>query len=202
MDHILFDPANIPFTVAIGTVVLLTVIEALLLFAGASVGDVIGGVLPDDLGDVGGLSWLGFGKAPLIVVLACFATLFGIVGLFLQAIAGSVGPGPFPPGIASVVALLLALPLTGRASRAIGRFLPSDETYVGDKGRLVGSIGCIVQGTATPTLPAECRVPDGHGGSLYVQVVPDGGCEAMTEGTKVLIVRREEHHFVAVPFGS
>lgn len=197
MIDTLLSPENLPFTAALGAMAMLAVLEALALLAGASLHGHFDAAIPDD---IGGLSWLGFGKAPFIVVIASLATLFGILGLVIQSLSEAAGAGPLSPGLASFAALVAALPVTNRVSRALARFLPRDETYVGDRAKLIGSIGTIVQGTAMADLPAECRVPDGHGGSLYVQAVPDSDVDPIPEGTRVLIIRREDHHFAVVPF--
>jgi len=200
----LLSPANIPFATAIAVVVAAAVIEVVSVMAGASVGHALDGILPDFHADAPGdaLSVLGLGKAPAFVVLSTLVTAFGSIGYGLQAALAWAGLGPVSPWFASAAALALAVPVTGKVSRGIARLIPSDETYVGSRAKLVGSIGTLTLGAAKAELPAECRVPDGHGGYLYVQAVPVNPGDVIPEGSKVIVVRRDDHVFAVARFAE
>jgi len=204
MIEFLLSPSNIPFAVAIAVVVAAAVIEVVSVLVGASVGHALDGILPDLHADAPGdaLSVLGLGKAPAFVVLSTLVTAFGIIGYGLQGSLAWAGIEPVSPWLASATALFLAVPVTGRVSRGIARIIPSDESYVGSRAKLVGSIGTLTLGDARAELPAECRVPDGHGGSLYVQAVPVNPGDVIPEGSKVIVVRRDEHVFAVARFAE
>jgi len=193
---------NVPFATSLAVVALTLVLEIVLILAGLSASHALDGILPDLDGPDHVLSWLGIGKVPAYVVLVTFATAFGLIGYVGQGLLAWIGIGTLSPLPASLAALVLTLPVTGRVSRFIARVLPSDESYVGDRTKLIGAIGMLSQGNARADLPAECRVPDGHGGYLYVQAVPVHPNDIIAQGTKVIVIKREQDIFHVAPFAD
>lgn len=215
MIDLLLQPHNLPFLVAGGFVLLLAVLEGALLLLGLSSDALLGhghdadahvpdhGVGPDfhphDHAEGGFLSWLGFGRVPLAVLLIALCAGFAGFGLLVQALAGGILGGPLHWAIASVPALAAALPVTRVSTVAIARLVPREQTYVASHDSLLGRVAVVTQGTATAALPAEARVPDGFGGSLYVAVVPEAEGAPIPTGTRVVLLSRTERAFVAAP---
>ncbi len=80
------------------------------------------------------LSLLGAGHAPLGVLLTSASFLFGVAGLAIDALFGSL---PLSIGVALSTAALG----TGAVARAFGRLVPSKETYASRKTDLLGRSG-------------------------------------------------------------
>lgn len=219
MIDLLLQPHNLPFLVAGGFVLLLALLEGALLLLGLSSDALLGhghdgahgldhhagahGIGPDlhphDHAEGGFLSWLGFGRVPLAVLLIALCAGFAGFGLLVQGLARGILGGPLHWALASVPALAAALPVTRISTVAIARLVPREQTYVASHDSLLGRVAVVVQGTATAALPAEARVPDGFGGSLYVAVVPEAEGAPIPVGSRVVLLSRTERAFVAVP---
>jgi len=193
-------PQNFPFTVAIAAIVIALLIELIMAVIGVGLGDLFDSMMPES--DVcSPLSFLGFGKVPVFVILVSFALAFGLGGWTLQWVLINLGLPLLPAWIAGLAALVPAFPVTSTLSRIVAFIIPKDETFVGSKEDVVGKIGVITQGTARGDLPAQCRVSDGHGGSFYLQAVPNTGVDPIPEGTSVIVISRtDDHTYAVVPF--
>ena len=78
-----------------------------------------------------------------------------------------------------------------RASAAvIYRFIPADESSAEPLENLVGKIGIIINGTARVDFPAQARVKNDHGQTLYVHVEPDKDDQQFAAGDSVLLVKQ------------
>lgn len=207
MIDFLLAEGNTPFLAAAMFVALLALLEAVLVALGLSSDAVLGHGDAADAGEVGAagiadaggdasgflggaLSWLGFGRVPLAVLLICLATAFSGAGFVLQAVADALVGHHLPWQAAAAIAILPALPLTRMTTTAVARLVPREETYAVTLSSLVGRIGLVTQGEATTELAAEARVPDGHGGSLHVRVFPEPGALPIPQGARVVLVRR------------
>lgn len=160
----LFNPANLPYWIFLGMGVLLFL---LVIVSGggdddveldadaeididADIGD--GGLHLDTDSDSEGefsalqiLGWLGFGKAPLLLLLATDFSLLGLIGWILNVTwAGIWGSFPqgFWAGVVVVVALVISLFFGSLIARPLGKIFASfGEDASGD--RLIGCIGTV-----------------------------------------------------------
>jgi hypothetical protein len=195
-----FLPQNIPFTAALTAILIALFVEFTLTLVGVGIGDLLDGMMPH-FDHATPLSWFGFGKVPAFIILLSFALSFGFSGWAIQGLSIGLGMPLLNPWLASFAAIFPAFPVTARLSRILARVIPKDETFVGTKDDVVGRIGVIMQGTARRDLPAQCKVSDGHGGSFYLQAVPNDGVDPIPEGTSVLVVSRtSDDNFAVVPF--
>jgi hypothetical protein len=106
------------------------------------------------------LSWLGFGRLPLLMLIVVYLALFAMLGLIGQQ-ASHDWLGVLQPGwVAVPAAALAALPLTGVAARGLARVLPRDHTTAVTLDALVGEFACITTGRASEGSPARARVED------------------------------------------
>ncbi|MGA9380242.1 MAG: DUF1449 domain-containing protein, partial [Phormidium sp.] len=91
------------------------------------------------------LGWLGFGKAPLLLLLATDFSLLGLIGWILNVTwAGIWGSFPqgFWAGIVATLALVMSLFLGSLIARPLGKIFASfGEDASGD--RLIGCIGTV-----------------------------------------------------------
>jgi hypothetical protein len=213
LDLITAD-ANLPFVVALGLVLALALLEGVGLLLGAGLSGMLDHLVPDsllpevdldvdapDLGSPGPVSallgWLYVGRVPMLIILILGLTCFGIVGLILQSAAEAVLTRPLPAWLASLPALLLALPLIRISARGMARLMPSDETEAVSPDSFVGRIAVITLGTARPGSSAEARVKDRYGQSHYIRVEPDGDA-ALDQGSEVLLVQQRGNVFLAI----
>lgn len=200
-------PQNLPFSVALGFVVILAVLQVLALLVGGTIGGG-GSHLDADLDldvdthfevDVShwaaALDWLGVGKMPLSILLSLWAAGFGFSGLALQAIIKSRSGDFLPPLLASAVALGLSLPFLKASSTILRPLLPRDETEAVAIETLLGSEGEIVVGCARRGRPTQARVRDKWGTPHYVLVEPENDGDEFPAGSQVLLLKRSDHIF-------
>lgn len=190
-------PQSWPFLFAVVLLLAIAVIEGLALLLGFSVSGWLDDLLPDvSAGDGFGyvfdswLGWLHIGKVPMLVVLAIMLTSFSIAGFLLNSVVHAV-LGVYPPALVSaVLAFLGALPVVRATAATISRLIPRDETSAEPLENLVGRIAVIVNGTARANYPAQARVKNDHGQTLYVHVEPDGEDLQFVVGESVLLVKQ------------
>jgi membrane protein implicated in regulation of membrane protease activity len=188
-------PENLPFSVALLVMLMIGLVEALGLGLSAVHLDLHFDAHADgpDL-----LAWLGIGRVPILMLLVVFLALFGMVGLAVQQGAAALAGQPLAPALASAVAVLGALPLTGIGARGLARIMPQDETTAVSLDSLVGKRGTVTIGTARRGSPAQVRVRDSFGQPHYVMVEPHDEAHPLAEGATVLLARREGHIFIGL----
>lgn len=184
----LFQPALLPFTAALGLLLLLLLLQLIGLD-----GDLPGGG-EDGIGAA--LDWLNAGRLPLLLLAVVLLALFACAGFGIQyAVAAVAGPLPWP--LAAGLATALAIPVTRALSRPLARILPLDETTAVDIDSLLGRRARILAGTARAGHAARAEVIDAHGQRHFVMVEPAGTAE-LTAQTLLLLVSRDGPAFQAV----
>lgn len=193
MAAFLFATENIVFVSAIVLMLLIGAVQAI-------------GIASDfDLyihGDADLPGWLGLGRLPLLMLLAIFLALFGMIGLIGQHLLLDFAGAMLSPLIAAPAAFLASLPLTGFAARWLPPLLPRDQSSAVPLDALTGSFARIVTGVARSGSPARARVEDAYGQAHYVMVEPDNAGQTLEEGETILLVRREDHVFRAISHGD
>jgi membrane protein implicated in regulation of membrane protease activity len=201
---ILAEP-NLPFTVALGVMLLLAVLQII------GVGDMFDGELdtgsdvgPADAAGLGGavMTLLGLGRVPFFVWLMVFLFLFAGIGFGIQGLADSLLGAPFDALLASVLALLATLPVTSAIVRPLARIMPQDETTAVSLQSLVGRRAVIEHGRAARGFPARAKVRDRHGHAHHIMVEPHEDASEILEGDEVLLVRRDGQTFFASPIAE
>lgn len=198
MAAFLFATENIVFVSAIVLMLLIGAVQAIGI-AGDFDLDIHGDA---DLPGWLGLGWLGLGRLPLLMLLAIFLALFGMIGLIGQHLLLDFAGAMLSPLIAAPAAFLASLPLTGFAARSLAPLLPRDQSSAVPLDALTGSFARIVTGVARSGSPARARVEDAYGQAHYVMVEPDNAGQTLEEGETILLVRREEHVFRAISHGD
>lgn len=199
MIDFLVAPALLPFSVALLVMVMIGIVEAVGLGAGAAQIDVAADS-PAEAGDL--LGWLGIGTVPLLVVLVVLLALFGLIGMAGQQVAAALLGDYVSPWIAAPAALAAALPVTGTCVRALAGILPHDETTAVGLDSLVGKRATIVVGSARYGSPARAKVRDAYGQVHYVMVEPLDEALVIGEGETALLVEREGGRFLALSEGG
>jgi hypothetical protein len=189
---------HMPFVGAMALVLLFTLVELAALLMGTSAWGWLNDVVPE--GMPGGLlGWLHLGRTPFLALLVVFLTGFALTGLALNfACHALIGAGA--PFLASVpLAFLAALFLVHLAGGHLVRLVPSEETYAVSHETLVGRIATML-GNGSHDRPAQAKVADGKGHTLYVMVVPGKGIAALGRGAQVLLVQQVAGtRFIGVP---
>ena len=208
--ELLTAPNNLPFTIALGLVAALAILQVVALMLGGPIGigdgdfdadldldlDADGDLdLDTDGGLAGALDWLGVGKLPLSILLTLWAAGFGLSGLAIQELALSATGARLPMLLPSLVALGLSFPLLKISGLILRPIIPRDETEAVSTQSLLGSEGEIVVGVARRGRPAQARVKDKWGNAHYVQVEPDSDVDEFPAGAKVLLLKRNDNIF-------
>ncbi len=207
----LLASANFPFTLALTVMLLLAVIEGVGLVIGLGLSHVFDSLFPDwDLHihhdvDVEAhgpfshfLTWLRIRQVPLLVVLIVFLTYFGLVGLLIQGLLQSMIGITLHAALASLVVLILILPLIRVSIAGIAYLLPKDETSVVKRESFVGKVAEITLGTAKKGSPAQAKLKDKYAKTHYVMVEPDKEGDEIKQGDKVLLVKSEGAVFLGI----
>lgn len=189
--ELLLAPESWPFTVALMLLVAIAVVEGLALLLGASLSGWLDhfAPTPEDVVD-SWLGWLHLGKVPLLVVLVILLTAFALFGYTLNVLAHALLGGYLPAPFSGTLAFLGALPVVRAASGFIARLVPRDETSAVTLDSLVGRVAVVTGGTAHANYPAEARVRNEYGQTLYVRVEPDAADQEFGPGTSVLLVKQ------------
>lgn len=189
-----FAPQTWPFAVATLLVLLITAVEGIALLIGTNVSSWLDQLLPDPASAVHGafdkgLGWLHVGRVPAIVLLVTFLAAFALTGFALNMVVHRMF-GIWVPTLAAVpVAFITALPLVRILGAGLANVLPHDETFAVTLDSLVGRVAVVLGGTARPGYPAQAKVTNQYGQTLYVMVEPDGA-GTFESGASVLLVRQ------------
>ncbi|WP_174803124.1 OB-fold-containig protein [Martelella limonii] len=190
---------SLPFAVAAIMLFALVGIELVCLMIGFSVGETVDNLLPDDHGDISGLmSWLNVGRVPVLILIMLMLGLFSMAGFVIQIGAGALW-SPLPSIVASLAALVLALPAVRVSSRWVARIVPKDETYAVDLADLIGRIGEVTVGPLDQGLPGRVKLQDQHGNWHVLRARAAGDQVPIMVGAPVLVVDLASGVFLAIP---
>lgn len=199
MVRFLLLPDNLPFAVALGLMLALTLLEvaATLLGLGFSsfhhdAPDLDHGI-DHDLSadhDFDFLHWLGFGKLPVLALLIIFLTLFGSTGLIVQSVAQSATGRVLNGWLAAAIAIALTLPILSRCSNVVHRTLFRDDTTALSEDSFLGHQAIITLGETQRGKPSQAKFIDKFGQTHYVLVEPARDGDSFTTGDEVVLVRR------------
>ena len=199
MLEFLLTDANLPFTLALGLMLGIALLEGLGLLAGFDISRSLDDLLFDAEFETGEseapgglafLAWLHIGIVPMLILLVVFLTAFGCTGLVVQSLALRALGQPLAPAWASGLALLASIPILRVVGSGLKKLL-QDQTRAVSQDAFVGTTGTIVIGTAQSGQPAQARLQDELGQSHYVMVEPTTPAEVFETGTEVLLVERQ-----------
>lgn len=145
------------------------------------------------------LAWLYVGRVPVLMVLVVFLTIFGLAGLIIQSmLRQSIGMA-VPGVIAAPAVFFLTLPMVRWCTGGLARVLPKEETSAVSTATFVGKTAVVVGGNARQGLPAQARLIDRFRTTHYVLVEPEDEKDVLEQGSLVLLVRRINGKFSAIP---
>jgi hypothetical protein len=184
-----------PFTAAAFLMLLIAIVEGIAMVVGANLSETLQHALPDPWDSVNGpfdklLGWLYVGRVPVLILLVLFLAGFALTGFGLNIIVHRLF-GTWVPMIISVpVAFIATLPIVRFLAAGLARVIPMDQTFAVSFDSLVGRVGTIVTGTARVGYPAQAKVPNEHGHTLYVMVEPEAEGMTFQSGERVLLTKQ------------
>jgi hypothetical protein len=211
----LFDLANLPYWILLGMGILLflSVIVSgggnddadLDVDADADMdADADADAESDSVSFMQALSWLGFGKAPLMLLLAIDLSLWGLLGWMLNVFAGGIlGSflGGFVGAIVFAASFILALIIGSQIANPVGKVFESfGEDASSD--RLIGCTGRV----STVRIPA---VSEGTIGQVDVidsarnlvtvnAMLPDWATVTPKRGDRILVIDRSPQGYLVI----
>ncbi len=192
---VLFTVETWPFVVATLVLLLITAAEGLALLVGFSVFHWLDNWLPEvSEGGHGaldkGLGWLQVGRVPALALLVIFLAAFAMTGFALNMVVHRLSGFWVPAWFSIPVAFITGLPIVRILGAGIARLVPADQSYAVTLDSLVGRVATVLGGTARQGNPAEAKVLNQHGQTLYVMVEPDSTEVIFEAGASVLLVRQ------------
>lgn len=207
---------NLPFAVAITLMLLIAVLEGVTTILGMGLSSILESLMPEvdidmDIdADIDGvdvqpaspltrmLGWLRIGQVPVLVLLVIFLTAFGLLGFGIQSVAIRIFGAFLPVTLATIAAIVLAMPVVRLLGGMLARIMPKDETEAVSEKSFIGLVAVITTGRARLGSPAQGRLNDRYGQSHYVMIEPDNAEEEFLQGTEVLLVSQFGATFKAI----
>ena len=192
---VLFAAETWPFVVATVLLLLITAAEGLALLAGVSMFHWLDHWLPGishaQPGALDkGLGWLQVGRVPALVLLVVFLAAFAMTGFAMNMVSHRLFGLWVPAWLSIPIASIAGLPIVRILGAGVAWLVPSDESFAVTLDSLVGRVATVLGGTARTGYPAEAKVLNQHGQTLYVMVEPDTADAIFEAGASVLLVRQ------------
>lgn len=198
MFSVFLSPPYLPFAVAFVVMVGVGLIEAI----GLGVGSIDHGGPNADADGGGLLDWLGIGELPILIWLTSLLACFLVVGIAIQQVATQLSGAPLSPVVATIAALVGALPLNTFTANGLARILPGYESSALSSDDLLRLRGTVLHGAARRGHPANAKVVDGFGQAHYVMIEPHDDSGVIQTGETALLVRREGSLYYAMSDAS
>lgn len=184
-----------PFTVATLLMLFIAIVEGVAMVVGANLSEWLQHALPDPWDSVHGpfdklLGWLHVGRVPVLVLLVLFLAGFALTGFALNIVAHRLLGAWVAPPISVPLACFATLPMVRTLGAGLAHLIPHDQTYAVSFESLIGRVATIVGGTARPGYPAQAKVANEHGQSIYVMVEPDADGVTFQGGERVLLTKQ------------
>lgn len=202
---VLFAAETWPFAVATLLMLLITAVEGIALLGGVSAFHWLEHLLPGSKGPVQGvldkgLGWLHVGRVPVLALLILFLAAFAMTGFASNMVMHRLLGTWLPVWVSTPVAVVAALPLVRLLGTGMSRLVPADESFAVSLDSLVGRVATVLGGTARHGYPAEAKVMNQYGQTLYVMVEPDLPDVIFQPGASVLLVRQiTGNRFAGIP---
>lgn len=191
----LFATETWPFTAATFLMLLIASVEGIAMLAGVTLSESLQQALPEAWDGTHGpfdklLGWLYVGRVPILVLLVLFLAGFALTGFVLNLAAQRWLDVWVPTFISVPAAFLITLPIVRAGGVVLARLIPTDQTFAVSFDTLVGRVGTVVNGTARHGYPAQAKVSNEHGHTLYVMVEPETEGVIFQSGERVLLTKR------------
>jgi hypothetical protein len=211
MIDLILANENLPFTVAIGIMITISFMEGFGLLIGVGFSNLLDSILPDfdidtdvpdnfDTPDFFSriLTWFCIGKVPILILLILALTTFGLSGYLIQIISKSILLQFFPSFIASILAIVISVPIIKTCANMLNKIIPDDESQSISEDSFIGEVAIITLGTAKLNYPASAKFQDHHGTTHHIMVEPDEENVEFKQGTEVILTEKNNHIFKAI----
>lgn len=199
---------NGAFTIALAVMFMIAVLEGITVLIGMGISEMLETIMPDMDFDISTpeapqsimsklLGWINFGRVPVLIILVCFLTAFGVAGYFLQYFVYGLSSTLIPQVFAVPVAFVVAMPFVRIFTNVLQKIMPKDESSALREESFVGAVAIITLGKATKGSPAEAKVTDKYGQTHYFMIQPEGD-EEFSQGEQVLLLRPSSNGFFAI----
>jgi len=200
---------NSVFTIALAVMLMIALLEGITTLIGVGLSELLESILPDVEIEVPTteapqstlsrlLGWINFGKVPVLIILVCFLTAFGVAGYALQYIAYGTVSALIPQLLAVPAAFMIAMPFVRIFTNILQKIMPKDESSALSENSFVGMLATITLGKAKKGSPAEAKVIDRHGQTHYFMIQPEGEDDEFVQGEQVLLLRPSSNGFYAI----
>jgi len=200
---------NSIFTMALVLMGMIAILEGASTVIGMGISELLESMLPNVEFDVATpdapqsvlsklLGWINFGKVPLLIIMVCFLSAFGVVGYLLQYFTQGLTSVLLPQLIAVPIAFVIAMPFVRLFTSMLEKIMPRDESSALKEESFVGAMVTITLGTAKKGSPAEAKLTDVHGQTHYFMVQPEDEEEQFEQGSSVLLLRPSSNGFYAI----
>ena len=191
----LFATETWPFTIATFLMLLIAVTEGIALVIGASLSESLQHAFPDSFDHLHGsfdklLGWLHVGRVPMLVLIVLYLSTFALTGFGLNIVANRIFSMWVPTVFSVPIAFLATVPIVRMLGSKIARFIPQEQTYAVSFASLVGRPAVIVSGTARQGYPAQARVRNEHGQTIYVMVEPEAAGMTFQAKEEILLTQQ------------
>lgn len=208
MTEFLFADGVFPFTVAIGLMFAIALLEGVALLIGAGFSEMLESILPEidiDAPDASGaglftklLGWMYYGRVPVLIILVCFLTAFGLTGMTLQALVNGLSGFYLPSLLAVAAAVFISMPFTRAFTALMARILPKDESSAIEAEDFIGKNAAITLGTAARGRPAEAKFTDRFGQTHYVMIEPEEDGIEFTANDRLILSEKSRLGYYAI----
>ena len=203
MTDVLLSPANFWFSISLIAVFFVFILELVSTVFGVSL---LG--LGDDYAELDGegflntsfANWLNINKVPFLIYLVVLLTLFGLTGLIINGITASALGFTLPAFVSVPLAFVISLLVTARTVKIISGLLPSVESSAVNSDDFIGSVAEITIGKASRGNPAEAKFTDHYSQPHFVLVEPFEEEELFTQGERVILVKKNQHSWLATRY--
>ena len=193
------NDAYFPYTLAIGFMLIITLMEVISAFLFGGIFSFIDSMLPDIDVDVdvdvdfgtAFLTWFNIGKVPFLVILVIFLTSFGLSGIALQKFLIESGFN-FSPWAISLAPLTVSFFCIHFIGNIIAKIIPKDYTTVVSKDTFIGKHAEISIGSCSKGSPTRAFLTDDHGYRHNVMVEPMNDKDVFSTGQRVLLAEEIE----------
>lgn len=201
--------ANSIFTIALVIMLFIAILEGITTLLGFGISSFLEGIFPEIDIEIGSadvsegvlsrlLSWLNYGKVPVLIILVCFLTAFGVVGYSIQYLLYAFISSLLPQIIVVPVALIITLPFVRLFTSLLEKIMPKDETSALSQDSFIGKVATITLGNAKHGLPAEGKVKDRYGQTHYFMIEPESSDIEFMQGEDVLLSKQNINGFYAI----
>ena len=200
---------NSIFTMALVLMGMIALLEGASTIIGMGISELLESMLPNVEFDVATpdapqsvlsklLGWINFGKVPLLIIMVCFLSAFGVIGYLLQYFTQGLTSVLLPQLIAVPIAFVIAMPFVRLFTSMLEKIMPRDESSALKEESFIGAMVTITLGTAKKGAPAEAKLTDQHGQTHYFMVQPEHEDEQFEQGESVLLLRPSSNGFYAI----